>query len=162
MTLYAEESVDPAILMLCQTHVIDVGGRSIESCSTCSFRCFRHCDRMLPETEVIDTIRRLGNSKERLAVGSLYTNHQHILVAPLDCSRVESGIDAYSLHEVWIGLWIEVVAPCQWCCLSFDDWVLPACIYAIALNWAILFCYKCLMLSFNKGFSFFECHFFII
>ena len=75
MTLGTEHTVNPAILMLRNSHIIDIcGGNHI----------VRHRDGFIPEAEVIDAVRRLSHCKEALTICSLHTNHKHILTIPLD------------------------------------------------------------------------------
>ena len=75
VTLGTEHAIDPAVLVLRDTHVIDICGRN---------HIVGHRDRLVPETEVVDTVGRLGHSEETLAVGTLHTNDKHILAVPLD------------------------------------------------------------------------------
>ena len=73
--LGTEHAINPAILMLCDTHVIDIrGGNHIVG----------HRDRLFPEAEVVDAIRTLCHGKETLSVGSLHTDDEQILAIPFD------------------------------------------------------------------------------
>ena len=100
--------------MLCDAHVIDIGGRH---------HILRHGNRLLPETEVIDTVRRLCHGKERLTVGSLHAHHQQILVVPLDGSAVQRGVHHDALHQIRVVVLVEIVAPLQGSMLSREDGV---------------------------------------
>ena len=102
MTLSTEHAIDVAILMSCESHIIDVGSRN---------NILRHGDRLIPETEVVNTIRTLCYGKEALAVSTLYTNNEEILTIPLDGTRIERSIHHDALHEIRITLLIEVVTP---------------------------------------------------
>ena len=115
MTLCTEHAIDVAILMSCESHIIDVGSRN---------NILRHGDRLIPETEVVNTIRTLCHGKETLAVSTLYTNNEEILTIPLDGTRIERSIHHDALHEIRIALLIEVVTPLQWCMFCGEDWVL--------------------------------------
>ena len=102
MTLSTEHAIDVAILMSCESHIIDVGSRN---------NILRHGDRLIPETEVVNTIRTFCYGKETLAVGTLHTYNEEILAVPLDGTRIERSIHHDALHEMRITLLIEVVTP---------------------------------------------------
>ena len=102
MTLCTEHTIDVTILMSCESHIIDVGSRN---------NILRHGNRLIPETEVVNTIRTLCYGKEALAVSTLYTNNEEILTIPLDGTRIEGSIHHDALHEIRITLLIEVVTP---------------------------------------------------
>ena len=74
MTLSTEHTVDPAVLMLCETHIIDVRSRN---------HIVGHRDGLVPETEVVDAVGRLGHSEETLTVGALHANDEDISAVPL-------------------------------------------------------------------------------
>ena len=86
----------------CESHIIDVGSRN---------NILRHGDRLIPETEVVNTIRTLCYGKETLAVSTLNTNNEEILTIPLDGTRIERSIHHDALHEIRITLLVEVVTP---------------------------------------------------
>lgn len=98
----AENPVDPAVLVCRQTHVVNVG---------CRFPVFGHGDGIVPETEIVDAVRRLRHGEKRFAVGTFHANHQEVFAAEFDGSRVHHGIYPYPFHAVGIGRRVEVVAP---------------------------------------------------
>ena len=102
MPLSTKDAIDPAVLVSCQAHVVDVGGRD---------DVLGHGDGIVPEAEVVDAVRALSHSKERLAVGSLHTDNKQVLAAPLDGAAVERRIHADALQQQGIGALIQVVAP---------------------------------------------------
>ena len=69
MTLCTEHTIDPAVLMLGDTHIVDVSSRILG---------VGHRDRLFPEAPLVDTVGRLCHSEERLAVGALHTTHQQV------------------------------------------------------------------------------------
>ena len=75
--------------MCSKSHIIHIG---------CRLTILRHCDRTVPELEVVDTVRALSYCKERLTVSSLDAHYKHILAVPLDGARIECGIDAETLE----------------------------------------------------------------
>ena len=123
VTLRTENAVDVTILVGGQAHIIDIGSRH---------DILRHSDRLIPETEVVDTVRTLSHSEETLAVGSFHTYHEQILAIPLDGTRVERSIHHDALHQVWITLLIEVVTPLQRSMLCCQNRVLVLLVDAVA------------------------------
>ncbi len=122
VTLSAEDTINPAILMLCDAHIINIGSRD---------DVVRHGDRLLPEAEVIHAVRRLGHGKERLAVSTLDTNYQTILALPFDGSRIQRGIHHDTLHQVRVVLFAEIIAPFQRRMFSSKYRILPLVINTI-------------------------------
>ena len=110
-----EHTIDITILMSGESHIIDIGSRNY---------ILWHGDRLIPETEVIYTVRTLSYSEEALAVGTLHTYNEEILAVPLDGTRIESSIHHDTLHQIWVTLLIEVVSPLQWSMFCGEDWVL--------------------------------------
>ena len=113
MTLSTEHTIDPAVFVLRNTHVIDISGRIYSSFRRVG-RSFWHGDGLWPETEVVHSVRTLSYSKERLSVGSLHTDDEHILAIPFHGTSVERGVHHDTLHEEGIILLAEVIAPFQW------------------------------------------------
>ena len=104
MTLGAEHTVDPTVLMLRDTYIIDVRrGNHVVG----------HGDGFLPETEVVDAVGRLRHGKITLSVGTLYTDDEQILTLPLDGTCIESTITHDALHQIRIVLLVEIVLPLQ-------------------------------------------------
>ena len=104
MSLSTEHAVYPTILMLCQSHIINV---------SCRHHIIRHGDGFLPEAEVVDTIRALCHCKVALTVSTLHTHHQTVLALPFDSACVQRGITHNTLHQVRVVVLIKVVLPLQ-------------------------------------------------
>ena len=139
VALCTEHTIDIAILMGGESHIIDIGSWN---------HILRHGDRFIPETEVIDTVRTLSYSKEALAVGTLHTYNEEILTVPLDGTRVQRSIHHDALHQIWVALLIEVVAPLQWSMFCGEDRILILLIDTIApLYWFILAAQQFLVMS---------------
>ena len=145
MTLCTEHTIDPAVLMLSDTHIIDVrGGNHIVG----------HRDRLFPETEVVDAVGRLCHSEETLTVGSLNTDHQHVFPLPLQSTSIQRSITHDTLHQIGIILFVEVVFPFQRHVSSCYNRVLIFLVDTITpLYGFVLFCQQLLMMS-TQG-----CHF---
>ena len=124
-----EDAVNPTILMCCESHIVYISRR---------LTIFRHCDRTIPETEVIHSVRALCHRKERLAVSTLDTNYKNILSIPFDCSGIEGGMHLETLHEIWICFLVEVISPEQRSVGCCDNRVHIALIYAITFNRFVL------------------------
>ena len=123
MTLCTEHTIDIAIFVSSQTHIINIGSRN---------DVFRHCNRLIPETEIIYTVRTFCYCKETLAVGTLYTDNEQILTIPLDSTGIQSSIHHDSLHKIWITLLVEIISPLQWSVFSCKDRVLILLINTIS------------------------------
>ena len=149
LALYAEDAVDPSVLMGGQTHVVYVCRR---------LAIFRHSDRTVPETEIVHTVRTFCHSKERLAVSTLDTHHENILSVPLDRTRIECGMDAETLHEVRIRLLVHVIPPEQRSMVSGKDRESVALIDAVSLDSFILSGNEGLVLCLKPLKSFFKSH----
>ena len=67
MTLGTEYAIYPSVLVLCQSHIIDIGGRN---------EVFGHCNGFIPKAEVVDAIWALGHREEAFAVGALHAAHE--------------------------------------------------------------------------------------
>ena len=148
MTLSTEYAVNPAILMLRDAHIIDVrGGNHVVG----------HGDRLLPETEIVDTVGRLGHSKEGLAVGTLDTNHKAVFALPLDGTAVQRGIHHDTLHEIGIVLLTEIVLPLQRGVLGSENRIFPFVVDTIApLQGFVLARQQLLVVSTQRLYSFFK------
>ena len=135
LALYAEDTIDPTVLMCSQTHIIYICRR---------FTIFRHSDRTLPESEVIHSVRALCHRKERLSVSTLDTNYKDIFSIPFDCSCIEGCMHLKTFHKIWICFLVEVISPEQRSVSCSDNRVHITLIYAIAIHRLIF--------SGNKGF----------
>ena len=115
MALGTEDAVDPSVLMGSDAHIIDI---------RCRNDVLGHRDGLRPEAEVVDAVGTLGRGEERLAVGTLHTDNEHILVMPLDGAAVERGVHHDALHQVGVVLLTEVIAPFQGRMVGRQDGVL--------------------------------------
>ena len=93
--LGAEEAVDPAVLVLDQAHVVDVG---------VGIGGLGHQDRIIPEAKVVDAVRALGDGEEGFAVGAFDARDDKEFSFVQDGAGVEGGVDADALHQKGIGL----------------------------------------------------------
>ena len=104
LALGAEDAVDPPVLMLCQSHIIDV-------------RFFRtgilELNRVVAETEAVDTVVRLGDTEKRFPVVALDPGCEAVFPAEFNGARIEDRVDAQSLLEVRIRLRIQIISPCE-------------------------------------------------
>ena len=98
----AEHAVDPAVLMLSNAHIVNVGffGAGV-----------RKLYRIITETEAVYTVVTLGNGEKRFAVVALNANDKAVLPVQLYSSRVERGVYAEALHKIRIRFIVEVVFP---------------------------------------------------
>ena len=109
--------------MLCETHVIDIGGGD---------GVLRHGDGLRPEAEVVDAVRTFSHGEETLAVGTLDTYNEQVLAVKLYGSAVERGVHHDALLQVGVVLLVEVIAPFQRSVLGCEDWILIACVDAVS------------------------------
>ena len=149
VALDTEESVDPAILVLGQAHVIDIGADALG---------VGHRDRTGPEAEVVDAVGTLRHGEERLAVVALHPDHEQVASVELDGSGVECGVEADALHEIWVGRGVEVVSPLQRHHVGGHHGVEVTLIDAIALDGGIDTREQLLVAVGNYLFSLYEVH----
>ena len=99
-----------------QAHIVDVGGGDY---------IFGQHDGIVPQAEVVHAIGTFGYGEEGFAVGAFHAQHQQVAALPLDGSRVECRIHADALHEVGIGLLVQVVTPedGRMCCRDYGVFV---------------------------------------
>lgn len=100
--LGAEHAVDPAVLMLGQAHIVDVGFLRAG---------IGQHHGIIPEVEAVDACIGLRNGEEGLAVVALDADNEVELAVQVDRAAVECGVDAQALHEIGIGFGIEVISP---------------------------------------------------
>lgn len=108
----AEQAVNPAVLVLDQSHVIDVGVR---------VGCFRNDAGSFSKTKIVEAIWRYGDSEEALSIPPFDPHAENNPAFVLNRSSVECGIDTETFQEMWIGLWVQVVAPLQRDMARSDD-----------------------------------------
>ena len=142
VTLSTEHAVYPTILMLCQSHIINVGSRH---------HIIRHGDRLIPETEVVDTIRTLGHSKVTLAVSPLNTHHQTVFPLPFNGTCVQRGITHNTLHQVRVVVLIKVVLPLQGHMFSRHHRVLVLLVNTISPLQGFVLSRKQLLMMFSQS-----------
>ena len=102
--LGAEKSVDTAVLVLHESHVVDVGVEALG---------FRDHAGFVPEAESIDAAFRFRDGEKAFSVPALDAHADDDFSLLLDGARIERGVDSEALHQERIGLRIEIVAPFQ-------------------------------------------------
>ena len=122
LALDAENTVDPAVFVSRQTHVVNIGRR---------FAVLGHRHGVVPETEVVDAVRRFGHGEKRFAVGALHSCHDQVAAVELDGAGVHHGIDADPFHAVGIAPRVEVIAPEERCVSGCQDRITVAGIDAV-------------------------------
>ena len=75
MALRTKDTINPTVFMSSKTHIINI---------CCGNQILRHRNGIVPETEIINTIRTLGYSKERFTVCPFHTHHHQVLPIPFD------------------------------------------------------------------------------
>ena len=113
VALYAEHTIDVAVFVLGDTHVIDIGGRGIFSVG--------HRNRLVPEAPLVNAVETLSHSEERLAVGALHAAYQQVATVQFDGTGIEHGIHHDALHQIGVVLLVEVIAPLQGSMLGSQD-----------------------------------------
>ncbi len=136
MTFYTEDAIDVAILMGGESHVVDVGAGNL---------ILRHCDGVVAEHEIVDTVRTLRNCEEGFTVVPFHTHHKYIFILPFDCTGVEGGVYADTLHEIGVGLRIEVIFPEWGYHLGSHHGMCIACVDSVAVNGYVVACDECLV-----------------
>ena len=129
LALHAENAVNPAVLVGGKAHIIHIGS---------GLSPLGHRDGTRPEGEIVHAVGTFGHGKERLAVGSFYTHHQHILVFPLDGAGIKGGVNAETLHQVRVAVRIEVVAPLQRSMVGRQDGILVTLVHTVPLHGEVL------------------------
>ena len=62
-----ENTIYPTVFMGCETHVVNI---------SCRNNVFRHHYRIIPKTEIVNTIRTFGYGKKRFTISTFHPNHQ--------------------------------------------------------------------------------------
>lgn len=88
--LGAEHAVDPAVLMLGQAHIVDVGFLRAG---------IGQHHGIIPEVEAVDACIGLRNGEEGLAVVALDADNEVELAVQVDRAAVECGVDAQALMK---------------------------------------------------------------
>ena len=122
LALGAEHTVDPAVLVFGQPHIIDVGlvGAGVGQ-----------LDGLVPEAEAVHRGAALGHRKKALAVVALHPGCQVEPAIQLDGAGVEHGVDPQPLHKIGVCGGVEVEPPLQGDVLAGEDRVLPPVIDAV-------------------------------
>ena len=149
LAFYAENAVDPAVLVGGKAHVIDIGG---------GFSPLGHGDGTGPEAEVVHAVRALGHGKEGFSVIALHADHHHVLALPLDGAAVERGMHAQALHQVGIRRLVQVVTPFQGSMLRREDGILVTLVYAVSFNREVLLLYQLAVAVSEPLQTFFKSH----
>ena len=102
LALAAEHAVYVAVLVLGQTHIVDVGLLRIQ---------IRQLHGIIPEPEPVHRAVALRQRKKGFAVVALHPGHQIVFPVPVQGAGVEHRIDAQPLHEIRVPLPTEVVFP---------------------------------------------------
>ena len=124
MPLDAEDTVNIAVLMTREPHVIDVRCGCVIAVG--------HGDGFRPETPVVDAVGRLRYREERLTVGSFHPCDDGVFAFKKDGSCIEHRVHHDALHQEGIVLLIEVIAPLQRRVLRRENRVLVFGIYSVA------------------------------
>src|SRR5690554_6507579 len=122
-SLSAEKAVNVAVLMSSQTHVVDIGVRTVS---------FRQGDRVIPKAEVIDAVGAFGNSKKGFAVNTFNAHGKNVPAVPVKRSGIKGCMDALTLHQERIGFFVEVITPEDRCMGSRQDRIFITGINAVA------------------------------
>ncbi len=134
-----EYTVDPAVLVLRQTHIIDVGLIRIQ---------IRQHNGLFPEAEVVDAVFAFCHGEKIFPVIALYPNHQTILAVQIDRSGIKHGIDTKTLQEKWICLRVQIIPPVQRHMIPGQHRIFPMHINAIAKRRFLVFVAEQLFLLF--------------
>ena len=102
LALGAEHTVDPAVLMLRQPHVVYVG--------LLLFRV-RQDHRVIPEAEALGGFVAFRHGEEALAVRAFHAHHHAVLPVQLDGAAVHRRVDTQPLHHEGIGFRVRVIHP---------------------------------------------------
>ena len=104
MALRAEYAVDPSVLVLCKSHIVDI----------CFLRAgiFKE-DRPVPKPETVKPAVALRDSEKRLAVRPLDPGNEVILSIQADCTGIQHRIYPEPLLEERIRSRIKVIPPGQ-------------------------------------------------
>ncbi len=148
MTLSAEKTIDIAVFMSRQAHVVDIGGRH---------DIIGKGHGAIPETEIVYSIRTLGNGEKRLAVVALHTDYKKIFPVPFHCAGIERCVHSYTLHEIGISGGIEIVTPHRGNHLGRDDRIFISLINSVALQGSVRTCHKLFIASEDEVLAIFEC-----
>ena len=122
LALGAEHAVDPAVLVLGQPHIVDVGllGAGVGQ-----------LDGLVPEAKAVHRGVALGHRKEALAVVALHPGHQIELAVQLDGAGVEHRVHAQPLHKIGVCGGVKVEPPLQGDVLAGEDRMLPLVVDAV-------------------------------
>jgi len=101
-SLRTKDTINPSVFMPCKAHVINVCIRIV---------CFRHGYRVVPEPEIINSIRTFCDSKKGFPVIPLNTNSEYVFPFKLHCTCIECCMNAKAFHQVRICYPIEVISP---------------------------------------------------
>jgi len=112
----AKQSVQMAVFMANQTHVIHVGIRIFG---------FRHDHRVVPEAKAFGGLVGFRHRQKTLAITPLDAGHEIELAVELYRTGIECGVDPHSFHQVRVRFAIQIIAPDEGRVLSRQHRVLP-------------------------------------
>jgi hypothetical protein len=73
--------------------------------------CFGHGHRIVPETEIINTVRAFRDSKKRFPVIPFNTGGKKVFTIKFHCTCIKRSMNANPFHEVGICPGIQIVLP---------------------------------------------------
>ena len=147
--LNTEDAVNPSVLVGGQPHVIDIDSR---------LAVLRHCHRIVPETEIVDSVGALRDGEERLPVCAFHSYREHIFSVPLDGSGIEGGVDAESFLQIRIRGRVQVIFPEHRSMSARENRILVSFINAVHINRLILFGNQIFIISLKLFQSLIEIH----
>ena len=140
-----EHTINPAVFMLGDAHIIDVYGRVVG---------IRHSDGFFPKSPFINTIGRLGHSEERFPVGTFNSTNKQIAAVELDGAGIEHCVHHDALHQVRIVLLREIVAPLKWSVFGCEYGILIFLVNTITLLLWTIFSVEQSLMACTKRFDF--------
>ena len=100
--LGAEQSVNPAVFVPHEPHVIDVDVRIVG---------LGQDDGIIPKAETIDAACAFGDGEKALAIDPFDAGDEINPPVEFDRAGIEHAVDAQSLHQMRIRLVIQIVTP---------------------------------------------------
>ena len=149
LALHAENTVDPAVFVGGEAHIVHVGGR---------FTPFRHSDGTGPELEIVHSVGTFGNRKETLAVIPFHAHYKHVFSVPFDGAGIKGCIYPYPFHQEGIALLVKVIAPLKRGVSRRKDGVFPTLIDTVALDRDVRLLKKFTVALFQPGKSLLKVH----
>src|SRR5690606_26024627 len=104
-----EKAVNVAVFVGSQTHVINVGVRTVG---------FGQGDGVIPKAKVVDAVGTFGNSKKGFAINTFNAHRQNVTAVPVKRASIKCGVDALTLHQERVGLLVKIITPENRCVSS--------------------------------------------